>query len=54
MYRHWDEFVSQKKYNLFAVHLDISKDGRYKVSDEPLNLLAGSGLVSQNGTSKNN
>ncbi|KAI7859545.1 Alpha/Beta hydrolase protein [Circinella umbellata] len=46
MVRHWDEFVSQKKYNLFSVHLDISEDGRYKLSDEPVNLLAGSGLES--------
>ncbi|KAI9246100.1 Alpha/Beta hydrolase protein [Phascolomyces articulosus] len=46
MVRHWDQFVVQKKHNIFAVHLDVSEDGRYKVSEEPLNLLAGSELES--------
>ncbi|KAI8148231.1 Alpha/Beta hydrolase protein [Fennellomyces sp. T-0311] len=41
--RNWDKFVGEKKSNLFVVQLEVS-EGRFKISGEPLNLLAGTDL----------
>jgi acylaminoacyl-peptidase len=43
--RHWDDFVIEKKNNIFVVDLSII-DRKYKVSSEPINLLTKTGLES--------
>ncbi|KAG1614094.1 hypothetical protein G6F46_007207 [Rhizopus delemar] len=45
MVRHWDDFVQEKKNNIFTVHLSY-EDGKYQLSGEPVNLLKDSGLES--------
>jgi hypothetical protein len=46
MVRHWDDFVHEKKNNIFVVNLSID-DKKYKVANKPINLLKDTGLVSE-------
>ncbi|ORX89115.1 S9C family peptidase [Basidiobolus meristosporus CBS 931.73] len=43
--RHWDHFVTEKKQNIFAVHLAKSRDG-YNLVGEPVNVMAKAPLES--------
>ncbi|KAI9322343.1 Alpha/Beta hydrolase protein [Dichotomocladium elegans] len=43
MIRHWDQYVTEKKSNIFVVDLVI-KDGKYQLEGSPRNLLAGTNL----------
>lgn len=44
MVRHWDEFTSEKKNNIFIVKLKLN-NGKYRLDGSPKNLLKGSNLV---------
>ncbi|KAG0232709.1 hypothetical protein BGW42_007963 [Actinomortierella wolfii] len=45
MVRHWDEFIQEKKNNIFVVKVK-NNDGKYEVDGEPINLLVNTGLES--------
>jgi len=45
MVRHWDEFTSEKKNNIFIVKLKLN-NGKYRLDGSPKNLLKGSNLES--------
>jgi dipeptidyl aminopeptidase/acylaminoacyl peptidase len=44
MVRHWDEFSSEKKNNIFLVKLELH-NGKYRLEGSPKNLMKGSKLV---------
>ncbi|KAI8078261.1 Alpha/Beta hydrolase protein [Gilbertella persicaria] len=45
MVRHWDDYVKEKKNNIFVVDVSII-DRKYKIASEPINLLRKTGLES--------
>ncbi|KAI7897664.1 Alpha/Beta hydrolase protein [Cokeromyces recurvatus] len=45
MVRHWDDYVKEKKNNIFVVHLEVIED-KYQLKDKPVNLLRKTGLES--------
>lgn len=45
MVRHWDEFSSEKKNNIFLVKLELH-NGKYRLDGTPKNVMKGSKLAS--------